>query len=159
MCHRETVQAVRIRAWRKAEHSTALLVASFRLTQLSCSRPRPVNSSPPVHPWACWNEAWSGALMEDCYFEAAESDSNINQHKAGLKSNGCIRCTYTGEFTPFRYSDLMIWEAAFIYFKHFHEHNEVRVTHIMAHLISKSKSCSYKLSKENESGVLDHQWS
>ena len=24
--------------------------------------------------------------MEDCYFEAAESDSNINQHKASLKS-------------------------------------------------------------------------
>ena len=78
--------------------------------------------------------------MTDCYLEAAESNCPIQ--RAGLKSKAqSVSCYLKDElFTQ----DVPV---------HFHKHSHVTVINIVAHLISKTKSCSYKLSKENESGV------
>ena len=39
-------------------------------------------------------------------------------------------------------ADFMIWEAAFSYFKHFHEHS-----HVLYHMSWQTKSCNYELSR------------
>ena len=59
------------------------------------------------------------------------------------------RYIYTGGFTPFIHSDFMITESAFPpnpnpFSKYFHEHSHVTVTNMVAHSISKTKSCSCK---------------
>ena len=87
---------------------------------------------------ACWSSS----------LEAAESDSVTDQQKAGLKSKvqsvskehiiKTLKCTYTGRFTPFIH--------------HLHYNN--------CDTFNK-QSCSYKLYKGYESGVLNDQlhWS
>ena len=65
-----------------------------------------------------------------------------------LQSKGCINqvtCAHTGGFTTRIRSDIMIRKAPFSYLKCFHVCSKVAVTNIVAHLSSKTKSCSYKL--------------
>ena len=68
--------------------------------------------------------------MMGFYLEAAESDSAIEKQKSWSKVKsavcllifkGRIRWAYTGGFTLFIHSDVMIWEAIFSYFEQFHE--------------------------------------
>ena len=61
-------------------------------------------------------------------------------------SHSPCKChAYTGRFTTFWF---MIWEAAFSYFKHFHEHSHVRVTNTVPRLISKLKAVVINSPKE-----------
>lgn len=111
---------------------------------------------PPVHP--CGLKVLSGALMADCYLEAAEK-SKIKPTKSWSAVRGTVlslpskeyiihiaRSTHTDGFTTRMHSDFMIKEASFRYFLHFHARSHVTV--IVRHLSSETTSCSYKINRK-----------
>ena len=77
-----------------------------------------------------------------------KSLSKVKSTDCLLLFRGCVWCAYTGWFTPFITLILGADRLSDSYFKHLYKHSHVTVTNIVAHLISKTKSCSC-LSRRN----------